>query len=214
MEPGPTEFDTGRSRFLLSCGCNRSRYYRVAHGAGPIPNETQFRCRTIGACRGGGGACVRSGGRPLRESDRGPERNRAWPSFARVRRIGGCRAYTRGARRATVAKGHVCMGFDGFCSPIPQRPHADSAGEGPRKASPPGGGGGRGSRLGRPKAMNARFTDPGHRFVTVSGAERGGPGQGPWARPMGRRPSGPHAPQAPTVGLGTRGPRGRPHTRR
>ena len=50
MEPGPTEFDTGRSWFLLSCGCNRSRYYRVAHGAGPIPNETQFRCRTLGAC--------------------------------------------------------------------------------------------------------------------------------------------------------------------
>ena len=44
MEPGPTEFDTGRSWFLLS------RYYRVAHGAGPIPNETQFRCRTLGAC--------------------------------------------------------------------------------------------------------------------------------------------------------------------
>ena len=36
----------GRSWILLSPGCN-SRYYRVAHGTGVIPNETQFPCRTL-----------------------------------------------------------------------------------------------------------------------------------------------------------------------
>ena len=50
MELGPTGADTGRSCFLLSCGSDRGRYYRVTHGTGPIPNETQFPCRTLGAC--------------------------------------------------------------------------------------------------------------------------------------------------------------------
>ena len=50
MEPGPTGSDTGRSWFLLSSGCDGSRYYRVAHGTGPIPNEIQFPCRTRVAC--------------------------------------------------------------------------------------------------------------------------------------------------------------------
>ena len=50
MDPGPTELDTGRSWFLLSSGGDISRYYRVAHGTGLIPNETQFPCRTLVAC--------------------------------------------------------------------------------------------------------------------------------------------------------------------
>jgi len=45
--PGPTQ---GRSWFLLSTGCDRGRYYGVAHGTGLIPNETQFPRRTLGAC--------------------------------------------------------------------------------------------------------------------------------------------------------------------
>ena len=49
MELGPSESDTGRSCFLLSPGCDRSRYYRVAYGTGPIPHDTQFPCRTLGA---------------------------------------------------------------------------------------------------------------------------------------------------------------------
>ena len=36
MELSPTESDTGCSWFLLSSGCDRSRYYRVAHGTGLI----------------------------------------------------------------------------------------------------------------------------------------------------------------------------------
>ena len=50
MEPGPTESDTGRRWFLLISGCDRSRYYRVAHGTGLIPNEIRFPCRTLVAC--------------------------------------------------------------------------------------------------------------------------------------------------------------------
>ena len=50
MELGPTGSDTERSWFLLSSGCDGSRYYRVAHGTGPIPNETQSPCRTLVAC--------------------------------------------------------------------------------------------------------------------------------------------------------------------
>ena len=50
MEPGPTESDMGRSWFLLSPGCDGSRYYCVTHGTGQIPNETQFSCRTLVAC--------------------------------------------------------------------------------------------------------------------------------------------------------------------
>ena len=50
MELRPTESDTGRSWFLLSSGCDTSRYYRVTHGAGLIPNEIQFPCRTLVAC--------------------------------------------------------------------------------------------------------------------------------------------------------------------
>ena len=46
-ELGPTELDTGRSRFLLSSECNRSGYYRVAGGAGLIRNEAELRCRTV-----------------------------------------------------------------------------------------------------------------------------------------------------------------------
>ena len=39
---GPTELDTGRSRFLLGPGCDRSRLYGVADNAGLIRNdETQ-----------------------------------------------------------------------------------------------------------------------------------------------------------------------------
>ena len=50
MEPGPTESDTGCGWILLSPGCGRSRYYRVTHGTGPILNEAQVSCRTLGAC--------------------------------------------------------------------------------------------------------------------------------------------------------------------
>ena len=46
---------TGRSCCLLSSGCDRGIYYRVAHGTALIPNETQFPCRTLVACLGGGG---------------------------------------------------------------------------------------------------------------------------------------------------------------
>jgi hypothetical protein len=46
----PTRSDTGRSWFLLSSGCDRSRYYRVAHGTALIPNETQLPCRALVAC--------------------------------------------------------------------------------------------------------------------------------------------------------------------
>ena len=60
MEQGPTGSDTGRSWFLLSSGCDRSRYYRVPHGTGPIPNDTPFPCRTLVAClAGGGGGALR-----------------------------------------------------------------------------------------------------------------------------------------------------------
>ena len=38
----------GRRWFLLGCGCNENRYCGVAHGAGLIPNEIQFPCRTRG----------------------------------------------------------------------------------------------------------------------------------------------------------------------
>ena len=50
MELGPTGSGTGRSCFLLSPGCDRSRRYRAAHGTGLIPNETQFPCRTLVPC--------------------------------------------------------------------------------------------------------------------------------------------------------------------
>ena len=59
MELGPTGSGTGRSLFLLSSGCDRSRYYRVAHGTGPIPTETQFLCRTLVA------SATEAPGRPL-----------------------------------------------------------------------------------------------------------------------------------------------------
>ena len=42
MGLGPTGSDTRHSWFLLSLGCNRSRYYCAPHGTGLIPNETQF----------------------------------------------------------------------------------------------------------------------------------------------------------------------------
>ena len=38
----PTEPCTGCRRFLLSSGCEWGKYYRAAHSAGPIPNETQI----------------------------------------------------------------------------------------------------------------------------------------------------------------------------
>ena len=47
MGLGPTESDTGCGWFLLSSGCDRSRYYRVTHGTALIPNETQLPCRTL-----------------------------------------------------------------------------------------------------------------------------------------------------------------------
>ena len=50
MGLGPTGYDTGRSWFLLSSGCDRSGYCRVAHGARLIPNNTQYHCRTLVAC--------------------------------------------------------------------------------------------------------------------------------------------------------------------
>ena len=37
---GPTVPRTGCNGFLLSSGCGRGEYYRVAHSPGPIPNET------------------------------------------------------------------------------------------------------------------------------------------------------------------------------
>ena len=40
----------GASLFLLSFGCDGSRYYRVVHGTALIPNKTQFPCRTLAAC--------------------------------------------------------------------------------------------------------------------------------------------------------------------
>ena len=40
----------GCDTFLLSCVCDGSGYYRVVHGAGLIPNETQSSCRTRVAC--------------------------------------------------------------------------------------------------------------------------------------------------------------------
>ena len=46
----PPGSDTGRSWFLLSSGCDGSRYYGVAHGTRLIPNEIQFPCRTLVAC--------------------------------------------------------------------------------------------------------------------------------------------------------------------
>ena len=60
----------GCSLFLLSYGCDKSRYYRVPHGTGLIPNETRFPCRTTVqgpvkeqqpdgmSHRGGGGAMI------------------------------------------------------------------------------------------------------------------------------------------------------------
>ena len=50
MELSPTGSHTERSWFLLSSGCDGSRYYQVAHGTGQIPNETQFRCWILVAC--------------------------------------------------------------------------------------------------------------------------------------------------------------------
>ena len=49
-ELDPTESDTGRGSLLLSSSCDRSGYYWAAHGAGLIPTETQFPCRTLAAC--------------------------------------------------------------------------------------------------------------------------------------------------------------------
>ena len=40
----------GCGLFLLSCGCDSSGDYCVAHEGGLIPNETQFPCRTPAAC--------------------------------------------------------------------------------------------------------------------------------------------------------------------
>ena len=45
-----TASDRGCDLFLLSCGCDSTRYYRVAHGTGLIPNEIQSPCRTLVAC--------------------------------------------------------------------------------------------------------------------------------------------------------------------
>ena len=42
---GRTESDTGRSGFLLSRGCGRSGYYRVAHGTGLIGHGTPVPCQ-------------------------------------------------------------------------------------------------------------------------------------------------------------------------
>ena len=41
---------TGCSRFLLSSGRGWGEYYRVAHGTGLMPNETQIPCRALVAC--------------------------------------------------------------------------------------------------------------------------------------------------------------------
>ena len=49
-ELGPTESCTWCSWSLLSFGCDSSGYYRVAHGTGLSPNETQSPCRTLVAC--------------------------------------------------------------------------------------------------------------------------------------------------------------------
>ena len=49
MELGPTGSDTGHSWSLLSSGCDRSRYYRVAQGTRLIPNNIHFH-RTLVAC--------------------------------------------------------------------------------------------------------------------------------------------------------------------
>ena len=57
-----TALDTGCDLFPLSCGCNSGGYYRVAHGTGLIPEETQFPYRTLVArlihakCGAGAGA--------------------------------------------------------------------------------------------------------------------------------------------------------------
>ena len=40
----------GCSWLLLSSRCDQNRYYRVADGTGPVPNENQFSCRTLLAC--------------------------------------------------------------------------------------------------------------------------------------------------------------------
>ena len=45
-----TESDMGCNLFLLSFGCDSSRYYRGTHGTALIPNETQCSCRTPVAC--------------------------------------------------------------------------------------------------------------------------------------------------------------------
>ena len=42
--------DIGCSLFLLTFGCDSSRYYRVVHGTALIPNKTHFPCRTRVAC--------------------------------------------------------------------------------------------------------------------------------------------------------------------
>ena len=47
---GPTEPCTGCDRALLSSGCQWGEYYRVAHGTGPAPTETQSPRRTPVAC--------------------------------------------------------------------------------------------------------------------------------------------------------------------
>ena len=68
MGPGPTGSGTGRSWFLLSPGCDGSRFYRVTRGTGLIPDESQSRCRTLVARLFGSiGEAVRSCplGRPL-----------------------------------------------------------------------------------------------------------------------------------------------------
>ena len=49
VSPSPINLQ-GCSKLLLSLGCGWGRYYRVAHGTGPIPNGPQVPCRTRVAC--------------------------------------------------------------------------------------------------------------------------------------------------------------------
>ena len=46
----PAEPCTGCNRFVLSSGCGWGGYYRVAHSARLMPNETRIPCRALVAC--------------------------------------------------------------------------------------------------------------------------------------------------------------------
>ena len=100
--------------FLLSCGCDSSGYYRVAHGTALIPNEAQFPCQTLVArlTRGRSSIAGQYGG---------------WSSGqSMVAHVEG--GVTVGGRRRRVRLGH---GGDWYCSRGPADPLCPCAAQSP-----------------------------------------------------------------------------------